>query len=171
MRTFCSACACGLALLLAGCAGYQLGPTNGMSAGARSVQINPIVNKTLEPRLGEYVMNSLRKRLQQDGTYRLDTKEEGDIIVNAVIAAYTRAGLSYVPTDVITPVDYDVIMTLRLSARERATGRVILDGRDVVSHLSLRAGNDLPSAERQALPVLTDDLAKKATALLVDGTW
>src|SRR6185369_17073313 len=42
---------CLLAALLAGCAGYRLGPTGGQTAGARSVQINPFVNQTIEPRL------------------------------------------------------------------------------------------------------------------------
>src|SRR3954447_7535867 len=56
---------CLLAVLLAGCAGYRLGPTSGQVAGARSVQINPFTNKTLEPRLGDYVTGSLRKNLQQ----------------------------------------------------------------------------------------------------------
>ena len=40
-------------LLFTGCAGYKLGPSNGMEAGARSVQINPPVNQTFEPRLAE----------------------------------------------------------------------------------------------------------------------
>jgi hypothetical protein len=161
---------CLLALLLAGCAGYRLGPTNGQVAGARSVQINPFTNKTLEPRLGDYVTSSLRKNLQQDGTYRIDTHDEGDIILSGVIVSYQRSGLSYVPTDVITVLDYEITMTVEVTARERATGRVIFD-RPVAGRIPLRAGNDLPSAERQALPVLADDMAKKATALLVDGTW
>jgi len=33
------------------------------------VQVEPFVNKTLEPRLNDYVMGSLRQRLQRDGTY------------------------------------------------------------------------------------------------------
>jgi len=48
--------ACVLALAAGGCAGYRLGPTNGQAAGARSVQIDPFVNKTVQPRLGDYVL-------------------------------------------------------------------------------------------------------------------
>jgi hypothetical protein len=158
-------------LLLSGCAGYQLGPTNGLVAGARSVQITPFANKTLQPRLSDYVMNSLRKNLQRDGTYRLDTHDEGDIVLTGEIVDYHRSGLSYVPNDVITVLDYEIFMTAKISARERATGRVIFSERAVTGHTALRAGNDLPSAERQAAPVLADELAKKAIDLLVDGTW
>ena len=163
-------CLCAAALAAAGCAGYRLGPSNGQLAGARSVQINPAVNHALEPRLPEYVMNSLRKNLQQDGTFRLDTHDEGDIILNAVITSYQRVGLSVEPTDVITAVVYQISMTVQVTARDRVTGKILLD-KAVKGQTTLRAGNDLASAERQAIPLLTDDFAKRATSLLVDGTW
>lgn len=163
-------CLCAAALAVAGCAGYRLGPTNGQLAGARSIQFNPPVNQTLEPRLAGYVMNSLRKNLQQDGTYRLDTHDDGDIIVSAVITSYQRLGLSVQPTDVITAVDYQITMTVQVTARDRLTGKTLID-RPVKGQTTLRAGNDLASAEREAIPLLADDFAKRATALLVDGTW
>jgi hypothetical protein len=159
-----------LAFALAGCAGYHLGPTNGTSAGARSIQIDPFANKTLEPRLVDNVMNSLRKNLQQDGTYRLDTHGNGDIILTGVITSYSRSTLSVNPTDVLTAVDYQIMMTARITARDRLTGKIILD-RPVSGTASLRAGNDLTSAERQTIPQLTDDFARRATATLVDGAW
>src|SRR5437899_4621330 len=40
-------------VLVAGCAGYHLGSTNGVPAGERSVQVNPFLNQTLEPRLSD----------------------------------------------------------------------------------------------------------------------
>jgi Lipopolysaccharide-assembly len=159
-----------LGLLLSGCAGYQLGPTNGQIAGSRSVQINPFTNKTLEPRLSAYLINSLRKNLQQDGTYQLNTHDEGDIVISGVITSFVRNELSFQPSDVITVEDYELKMTAQVTARERSTGRIIFD-KPVIGRTSVRVGNDLTSAERQAIPLLTDDLAKKATALLVDGTW
>ena len=35
----------------------------------------------------------------------------------------------------------------------------------------VQAGSDLTSAERQALPVLAEDMARRITGMLVDGTW
>lgn len=155
---------------LAGCAGYRLGPTNGQIASARSIEIDPFANKTLEPRLVDYVENSLRKDLQQDGTYRLDTHQQGDIVVTGVITAYNRTELSVQPTDVLTALDYQITMTVQLTARDRNTGKVIFN-RPVTGITSLRAGNDLTSAEREAIPLLADDFARRATTLLVDGSW
>jgi outer membrane lipopolysaccharide assembly protein LptE/RlpB len=170
MRRFLAPLLGALTLALSGCLGYHLGPTNGTSAGARSIQIDPFVNKTLQPGLVDNTMNSLRKNLQQDGTYRLDTHEEGDIVLTGVITSYSRSTLSVNPTDVLTAVDYQITMTARITARDRITGKIILD-RPVTGTASLSAGNDLTSAERQAIPLLTDDLARRATAMLVDGTW
>ena len=161
----------GLAVVLfTGCAGYQLGPTGGVSAGARSVQVNFFSNQTTEPRLIEAVNSALRKRLAQDGTFRLDTKGDGDVVVSGVITRFDRAGITFQPSDVITVRDYNLGLTAQVKITERATGKVLFD-RAVSGRTTIRVGNDLSSAERQAVPLLAEDLARKATALLVDGTW
>lgn len=161
---------CATALLLGGCAGYHLGPTNEALAGARSIEIAPFQNKTSEPGLVDYTISSLRKDLQQDGTYRIDTHDRGDVIVSGVITSYDRAGLSVQPADVLTVVDYQISMTVKLTARDRVTGKVLLD-QVVKGRTSLRAGADLASAEREMIPVLAEDFARNATAALVNGTW
>jgi hypothetical protein len=161
---------CAAMFALTGCAGYRLGPAGGQTAGARSIQIKPFQNKTLEPRLGDYVMMSLRKNLMQDGTYKLDTHDSGDVILSGVITAYDRSAISVQPTDVLTVLDYEISMSAQITLRDRGTGKILLEHK-VTAHLPLRAGNDLTSAERQAIPLLTDDLARRATSLLVDGTW
>ena len=164
------ACFLVCSLLLTGCAGYKLGPTNGEAAGAKSIQIKPFANKTLEPHLNDYLMGSLRKNLMQDGTYRLNTQDEGDLILSGVITGYTRSELSFQPTDVLTALDYQIVMTVQLTLTERSSGKVLLS-KSVRGSTALRTGTDLTSAERQAMPQLTDNLARHATALLVDGTW
>lgn len=154
-----------------GCAGYKLGPTNGLPAGARSVQVNIFQNKVLEePRLSEAVTAALRKQLQQDGTFTLNTHDDGDVIVNGAIVKYDRAGLSFQPQDIYTPRDYRLTMWATVQARERTTGKLILNRR-VRGHTTVRIGSDLPTTERQSIPLLAEDLARNITALLVDGEW
>ena len=157
-------------LALCGCAGYRLGPTNGVAAGEKSVQINPFVNETLEPRLGDAATTALRHRLQHDGTYRLATHGSADIVVNGVLTRYNRHELSLLPNDVLTVRDYRITVTAQVTARDTATGKVLFD-RTVTGYTLIRVGPDLISTERQALPLLAEDLAKNVTALLVDGSW
>lgn len=159
-----------LALTLNGCA-YHLGPTNGTTAGAKTVQIHPFTNQTLEPRISNDLTAALRKELMQDGTYRVATGGNGgDIVVSGVITEYRRNGMTYKPQDVITVRDFRIIMTVHVTAREQVTGNLLFD-QTVTGSTLVRAGNDLPSDERQALPVLADDVAKKVTSLIVDGSW
>jgi len=61
-------------------------------------------------------------------------------------------------------------LTARFTATERGTGRVIVASA-ASGRTTIRAGADLPSAERQAAPLLAEDLARKITSALVDGTW
>ena len=159
-----------LAFVLSGCAGYQLGPSNNLAAGEKSVRITPFANKTLEPRLGDAVTGALRKELQRDGTYRLATRDAGDIVVDGTITRYLRQEQTLVPDDVITVRDYRIALTAQVTARDRATGKVLLD-QPVTGYTLLRVGPDLTSAERQALPLLAADFARQVTALLADGTW
>jgi hypothetical protein len=157
-------------LMLTGCAGYRLGPTGGQTAGTKSIQISPFVNQTLEPHLGEAVTSALRKSLQRDGTYRLATHGDADLAVTGEITHYNRHEISYQTNDVLTVRDYRVILTAHVTARECSTGAIVLD-RVVAGYTPVRVGSDLASSERQAFPLLAEDLAKNVAALLVDGTW
>jgi hypothetical protein len=154
---------------LSGCAGYRLGPTNGETVGARTIEVRPFLNETMEPRLGDEVTAAVRRQLQHDGTYRLATQGDADIVVTGVVLRYTRRELSLVPNDVLTVQDYRVNARMHLTARTRA-GKPIFDN-TIDGYTLVRVGSDLPSAERQALPLLAEDLAKNVTAVLVDGSW
>ena len=159
-----------VALGLTGCAGYQLGPTNGATAGGKSIQVMPFSNQTLEPRLSEAVTAQLRKELQRDGTYQLASHDDGDIIVNGVIITYIRIPLSFQPSDALTVTDYSLKIAVQVTARERSTGKILCNQRVNGSTLVI-VGSNLTSAERQAQPLLAADFAKNAAALLVDGGW
>ena len=159
-----------VALILSGCA-YHLGPTNGVKAGAKTIQVHPFTNKTLQARVGDAVTAVLRKQLQQDGTYRLSTYgDTSDIVVSGVVTKYERHGMTYQSKDVVTVRDFRVTTTVHVIATERSTGNVIFD-QNVIGTTLVRAGTDLNSDERQALPLLADNVAKKITALVVDGSW
>jgi hypothetical protein len=161
---------CFAAVALAGCAGYQLGPVNGASASAKSIEVQPFNNQTLQPRLGDAITESLRERLQTDGTYHLATRGPGDVVVSGVVRQYTRQGLGYLNTDVTTPENYRVDLVVHVTARDRLSGRTILD-KDVKGHTFVHIGDDLASAERQALPLLAEDLAHNITEMLTEGAW
>ena len=160
----------GAAALLTGCAGYKLGPTSGIEAGARSIQFNPPLNRTMEPRVAEALNQQLRKQIQRDGTYHLNTKGEGDVTVSTTILRYNRIGETFQPRDTLTVRDYRVQLFAHVTAYDRVSGKNIVD-REFVGRTTVRLGSDQSSAERQALPLLAEDLARNITSALVDGEW
>ncbi|HEV7923806.1 MAG TPA: LPS assembly lipoprotein LptE [Verrucomicrobiae bacterium] len=161
---------CLVAALLAGCAGWKLGPSNGLPAGSRSVEVKSFVNKTREPRVAEYLAASLRKQFQQDGSYRLETSGRGDILIMGEIVRFDRSGLSYQTNDVLTPQEYTLSLTAHVVAINVNTGQTNFN-KDVFGRTYIRLGNDQSSAERQAIPLLTDDLARNAVSFVVDGDF
>ncbi len=127
-------------------------------------------NETLEPRLTDYVSLSLRKRIQQEGTFRLETQGTGDIVLSGKITRFDRSELAANPTDVLTPQDYTLTMFADITAVERSTGKTNLN-RTLYGRTTVRVGTDLAAAERQAVPLLAEDLARNAISSLADGSW
>lgn len=162
---------CVTAVLSAGCAGYHFGPIkSGVAAGEKSIEIVPFNSQTLQPRLGEAVTQALRERMQADATYRLATRRPGDVVVTGVVTDYHREGVNFLRTDVSTAEDYRVSLTAHVTARDRATGRKLLD-KKVTGYTLIQVGTDLANAERQSLPLLAEDLARNITQLLTEGAW
>jgi hypothetical protein len=153
-----------------GCAGYRLGPTNPDMTGGKTVQVQYFQNQTIEPRLVEAVNQNLRQCLQQDGSLKLDTHGDADIVVSGTLLEFERRPMSFQPKDVITVTDYEVRLKARVKAVERSTGRVLFE-RVVTGRTTESVGTDLASAERQSVPLLAQDLARNITTLLVEGAW
>jgi len=170
MRALVMLASVALAGLMAGCAGYQLGPTDGQSAGARSIRIVPFLNDTLEPRLTDALTAGVRKEFQRDGTFRLNTHGEPDLILEGKVTNYRRRVQSLAPSDLATGRDYRLEMTVQITVRERASARMLLE-QPVSGSTLIRVRDDLTSSERQAMPLLANDLAKRVVGLVAEGSW
>lgn len=151
-----------------GC-GYTLGPTNGLTAREKKIQITPFLNRTLEPRLGDAVTTALRRSIQRDGTYHLATQGDADFIVTGTVTKYDRHELNFEPHDVLTVKDFRVNVEAKVTARNVTTGTST--NWTATAYTLVRVGSDLASSERQALPDLADQLAKAVTDSLVNGSW
>jgi len=159
-----------LVSVLTGCVGYQAGPTNGVIAGARTVRVSFFRNETLEPRLVVAVNRALKRNLQQDGTFELETHGNADLLVTGELTDFLRGGVSYTPGDILTVQDYNLQLTARIKVTDRVTGEVILD-RTITGSSIVRVGSDLSAGQRQVVPLIADQLARQATDLIVDGDW
>jgi hypothetical protein len=159
----------GAALAFSGCA-YRVGPSSGVEPGSKSVAIQPFENQSLEPRVTEAIQTALRGQLQQEGTFELARKGDADIVVSGVVQSIDRQEQSFQSRDTRTTRDYRFDIRAQVTATERGTGRKLVD-QVVEGHTMLRVLQDLPSAERQAMPLLAANLARNIVSLLVDGSW
>ena len=156
--------------MLSGCVGYVVGPTNGLPPGAQSVRVEFFKNETLEPRLVVAVNRALKRNLQQDGTYALETQGNADLVVTGELTEFLRSGVSYTPGDSLSVKDYSMSLTAHIKVTRPSTGEVVYEG-NITGNSTVRVGNDLTAGQRQAVPIIADHLARQATSLIVDGKW
>ena len=163
--------ACLAAAALTGCASYHAGPVHGtLVAPGQSIEILPFNNQTLQPRLGDALTKAVRERIQTDGTYHLATRTPADVIVSGTISRYGRESLNFLSTDVATPENYRIGLTVHVVVRDRAGGRLLLE-KDLRPHTLVHIGTDFASAERQALPLISEDFARDLVSLLSESAW
>jgi hypothetical protein len=147
--------------------GYHLGPV--LKADYKSVAVLMFKNKTLKPQLEAQVTNGIIKRLQSDGTLRVESKENADIILTGQILRYRRSALRALRTEVVTPREFRISIDAQIEARDRVTGKVLLKPAVITGSADTFIGTDLQSAEEQVLPLIADDLARQVVSLLVES--
>mgnify|MGYP000048849505 CR=1 FL=1 len=159
-----------LLVLASGCASYRLGVANPLIPAGYSIQVGLFQNATFQPGLSDSVNGSIRRELHRDGTFELAGSDDCDVLLTGKITAYRRSPVSFRPKDTLSVRDFVVELSTQVKATEKPSGKLLVD-RVITSRTTVRLGDDLASAERQALPLLSSDLAKRTVALLAEGGW
>jgi hypothetical protein len=167
MKRF-ATCLCLLsAALLSGCAGYKLGAVH--QNDCRSVAVPMFRNRTIKPQLEAQVTNAIIKRLQTDGSLAVKSVDDADVIVRGEIIAYDRATLRGQRLDTTVPSELRLSIQARIEAYDRVTGAIVLPATVLTGSAETFMGADQQTAEQQALPLIADDLARRAASLLVEN--
>ena len=116
------------------------------------------------------VNRALKRNLQQDGTFELETSGNADLFVTGELTDFLRGGVSYTPGDILTVQDYNLQLTAKIKVTDRVTGEVVME-REITGSSIVRVGNNLTAGQRQAVPLIADQIARQATDLIVDGDW
>ena len=99
-------------VLNAGC-GYRVGPV--LKANYRSVAVPMFGNKTYKPQVEAQITNGIIKRLQADGTLRVDSMARADIVVTGDIIRYNRLELRLAQQDTKVPREYRLVITVHVA--------------------------------------------------------
>jgi len=150
-----------------GCAGYKLGPVK--QTDFRSIAVPMFKNHTVKPQLEAQITNAIIKRLQTDGSLLVKSTDDADIVLTGEITRYDRQMLRGQRIDTTVPTELRLTIEARIEAHDRVTGKEILKPTLVSGYADTFLGSDQQSAELQALPLIAEDLAKRAVSLLVEG--
>ena len=157
----------GLALFTFGCAGYRVGPV--AKRNFTSIAVPVFRNETLLPQLEAQVSNAIIKRLQQDGSLRIETEPRADVVLTGTIFRYERNALRTLRSDTGVPREFEIAITVRVEAKDRRTGETVLKSTEVVGKSDVFIGEDQQSAEEQVLPLVADDIGRQIARLLVES--
>ena len=155
-------------LALSGC-GYKLGeirPTPMRSV--RTLSVPTFKNNTYESRIEVLFADTLVKKFQQDGTYRIVNTDQADAIVYCTIDRIDRGTLRSVQSNVLATSEFSLVVTARYEVVDQGTGVVLMQG-TAQGRTSFFSGNDLQTLERQGLSNAAIDLAQNIATRLSEG--
>ncbi len=157
-----------LALMLSGCAGYQLGsnkPTHLQNV--TKLYVPTFSNNSLEPRLAVLVTNAVIKQLQVHGAYQIVGKDEADATLKGKIDSVDRSQFRSVRSN--------TLRTSQLLVRLRTDYQVI-DGSGAKLHTGRALGEsyvvldpNFQTSERQALSEAAERMATTIATELSEG--
>ncbi|MBI5396668.1 MAG: LptE family protein [Verrucomicrobia bacterium] len=151
--------------LCAGCA-YRVGPTSTLNI--RSIAVPNFKNETYEPRISVQVTNAVIKRFQTDGSMKVVSEEAADATLKGTIVRWQRSALRYSRQNVLVPSEYQLSIHASAVLTDNRTGKRLVEG-GFVGTTFYFFGDDLAQAERQALSLAADDLARRLTDRIVDA--
>ena len=180
------------AVMLSGCAGYELGDVKpSVYAGINNLHVPIFKNDTLEPRLSSLVTNAVTKEIQADGTYRISNRRNSDAVLVGKITQIRKTQLRAARTDTLESQELRMQLYVEFHLEDPNTGEIIRSTiPEAEGSKDKRVENDLailapqgrvigttiqfvdPSfqvGERNALSVAAQDAASKLVGQLANG--
>jgi hypothetical protein len=157
-----------LAILVGGCAGYQLGPaTPAHLRHVKTIAVPTFANTTLTPRIEALVTGTIIKQMQQDGTFRIVGEDQADAVLKGEIVGVNRSPARSVRGNVLATTEFNLSVVVRYSLVER--GGKPLSSAGASGSTSFFRSSDVATDERQALPLAAEELAKQVVSQLSEG--
>lgn len=161
--------ACVAAVGAGGCA-YRLGSIAGEELrGVRTVYVPVVKNETYEPNISVMVTDAIIQSFHRDGTLRVVREPDADAILEVKLVEFDRRPQRSGRRDTRVASEYRVELKAEATFKKRGEGEAILDGKQFTGETEFFIGQDLQEAERQAMGLLAEDLARKIVADVTEG--
>ena len=161
--------ACFAAVLVAGCAGYQLG--TGSAPKFSTLFIAPVRSETQVPQAVALVTTQLREAIIKDGRVRLvDSAADADATLQVALTGYDRAVSVARADDTGLARRFDVSLHAAATLTDNRSKTAYFTRRPLVATRGAFTDGGLVQAEYQVLPLLAEQLAGEAAHAMLD-TW
>ncbi len=161
--------ACVAAVIVSGCA-YRLGSIAGEElSGIRTVYVPVVKNETYEPNISVMVTDAIIQHLHRDGTLRVVREANADSVLDVKLVEFDRRPQRSARRDTRVVSEYRVELKGEATFTRRGDAKPILDKDEFTGETEFFIGQDLQEAERQAMGLLADDLARKIVAKITEG--
>lgn len=154
-----------LLLSLAGC-GYNLGeikPTP--MRRVNTLAVNTFKNQTLIPRLEAQTADAVVKQFQQDGTYRIESADQADAIVEGTIVSVERQPMRVYASNVLQTSEFELTLIVKYRVIDRTTGAILMQGTAVgVTPFFTeadRVNSDIVTSQNINYPIAAQRMAEK----------
>jgi outer membrane lipopolysaccharide assembly protein LptE/RlpB len=158
---------------ISGC-GYNLGeikPTP--MRRVTTLAVNTFTNQTLIPRLEAQTADAVVKQFQQDGTYRIDSADQADAIVEGTIVSVVRQPMRVFANNVLQTSEFELTLTVKYQVIDRTTGAVLLQGSAVgVTPFFTeadRVNSDIVTSQNINYPIAAQRMAEKLVSKVSSG--
>ena len=162
---------CFLSACLFGC-GYSF-TSRGESIDSRiqKVYVESFVNKTAQAEIENYFRTAFINHFIQNSRFKIVSSAEGaDAIVRGRILNLNTSPLSYIKNGLAA--EERATVTLDLTFEDTANSKIIWSSKNMANSIDYSLKEDinlLPSARKQALKKLANDMAEKAFNLMMSG--
>lgn len=156
-------------LLLAGCAGYHVGPVQPTyMKGYHTIAVPSFHNDTLTPRLEVMMADAVIRQLQQDGTYEVGSESNSDLILQGSVTSIERSPLRALRGNVLATTEFQLDLKVSFTLTDRRTGKLVKQ-RAVIGTTTFFVGGDVQQDEQQALPLAAEKAAVQMVSYLSEG--
>jgi hypothetical protein len=149
-----------LAMPLAGCAGYHVGPIQPhFMEGIHTIAVPTFRNETLIPRIEVLVADTVIRQIQEDGTYKVaSSAETADAVLEGEIMQVLRRPSRTVIGDVQATQEFEMTMVVHYKIIRKATGETV-DDKNTTGMTTFFVSGDVNQDEIQAIPLAAQNAA------------
>jgi hypothetical protein len=158
------------ALLLASCAGYQLGGVKPKSlAKVKNISVPMFSNETQHPRAEAIATSAVASTLVQDGTYKLTSSDKADAILNGSVRSIEYSSIRGSRLDTLLPEELHNTITVTWTLRDAKDATKVLATGASIGTSQLFVDSNLQTARNNALPDAMERMAVRLVSTLANG--